>query len=132
MTPDLLPSDALTQSASVLDQHVGQRVQLSEGGTEPDQGLRDLRRGLTVIEYDRLFWSAAEHRIAAAVVGSEARHLVLCIGTLSASPTFLSGDYARGMLSADEAVAIDLARRAVHYAICALELEERELERGAA
>ena len=77
---------------------------------------------------DRLDWTPDQQRLAAAVLGDQARELMVLTRTVSAiwrrdGSEF--SDYVRGMHWESERMAISLAKDAWHYASLALDAEEQ-------
>jgi hypothetical protein len=116
LTPDRLQRQP---SAPVLSDRP---LQLGAGALQAHRPL--LGPHQSSLAYDRLFWGPAEQRIAAAVLGHQAAHRMGMLIALRAYPERGESRYAQGIDWEVEHSAVELAREAAHYALCALEAEE--------
>jgi hypothetical protein len=79
----------------------------------------------------RMDWTAAEHRVAAAVLGDQAERAVRIECLYAADRSVSVTDYGRGYIDGMDAEGLrhvyNLAREAAHYALRAIEIEQVEL-----
>lgn len=68
---------------------------------------------------DRWYWTPAEYRLAAAVLGTEATHHLYVIRKCAHQPALVIEETVR--------IAVDQARTALHFASVALELEAMDV-----